>query len=174
VLENWQKPETPAWNPQTGGYSYLQNFSFDHRGVHFVCLDWCTRLVGPLIGEQADLNDFPGGTWPWFTEDLRSCRKTMRESIVMLSHHPMHPEALGAFTAAEDRIVEAFTGEYAEYVYASLAGHYHIYWHESLWPGGYELFVTEAPWFGQNSLRLVEVDNDGTSFTDRHRLITLP
>jgi len=154
-LENWWKAPTPVWNPEIERDSYLHNFSFDHEGVHFVGLDWCTRKnnptpENPLQTEQADLHDFAGGTWPWFTDDITQCTKDGEENIVMLSHHAMHvapiigelPVNLGAFDHDELDRIEGFTVGYGSYVYANIAGHYHIDLFEPRPDGGYEIYMT--------------------------------
>lgn len=173
-LENWKKAPVPAWNPQVGRFCYLQNFSFDHKGVHFLCIDWCTRIVFPLLGEQADLHDFPGGTWPWFREDVAASALDLEENIVMISHHPMHAEALAAFTRSEYETLSSFAEAFQNHLYADFAGHYHVYWHESLWPAGYELFVTEAVFFFLQNISLVAVYREQDTFAYRHEWIALP
>ena len=81
-------------NADRGGTSYLQNCSFDHKGVHFVRCDWRTRYrSGGIESEQADLHDSPGGTWRWFQDDGRACAKPRAENIVMVTHHPWHDAA---------------------------------------------------------------------------------
>ena len=157
ILENWQKAPGPVWNPEIGMESHFHNFSFDHEGVHFVCLDWCTRKnqptpEDPLQTEQADLHDFSGGTWPWFTGDVASCIKDREENIVMLSHHAKHvapiigglPVNLGAIDHAELDQIEAFTAGYGSHVYANIAGHYHIDLFEPRPDGEYDIYMTVA------------------------------
>lgn len=173
VLENWQRQPTPVWNPEVEEYSYFQNFSFDHRGVHFMGIDWCSRTDGSIDKEQADLHDFEGGTWPWFVEYITNCDKEMLENIVMLTHHPMHvapviPLEIVSFSIEEDETINLFTGVYGDHVYANMAGHYHVWWHEYRELGQYELFVTEATHLLGNTLRLVHVYNDGEGFSYFH------
>jgi len=172
-MDRWRKAPTPVWNPQRSKFSFLQNYSFDHKGLHFICLDWCTRILAPLLGEQADLHDFPEGTWPWFVEHVTASAAGPKESLVLFSHHPMHAEALAAFTTSEYRTLSEFASGFQDFLYADFAGHYHIYWHETLWPAGYELFVTEAVSFLFPNLSLVEVQREGDRFSYNHRWITL-
>ena len=180
TLENWQRPATPVWNPEIGDVSYLQNFSFDHRGLHFMGIDWNTRTIGGLEGEQADLHDFEGGTFPWFTGDIEACNKEFGENIIMFSHHPMHvapvlPVEVAAFSPEEDGIVEAVTGGYGDHVYANLAGHYHVDWQEYRSVGQYEIYVTRAVHLGEETLiRLVRVYGDGEVFTYHEERIIIP
>lgn len=179
LLENWDRAPTPVWNLEMEELSWFQNFSFDHRGVHFVGLDWCTRFPEGIAGEQADLHDFDGGTWPWFTQDIEGCNMEMGNNIVMLTHHPMHvapfvPIEAGAFSIAEDETIGLFTSLYGENVYANLAGHYHIWWHEIRWRGQYEIFITKATSLAENSLKLVTVSSDGTDFSYQHTPVIVP
>ena len=56
ILDNWRKAPAPVAG------MYLQNFSFDYKGCHFVCCDFNSRRSDDEGGE---LHDFPGGSWPW-------------------------------------------------------------------------------------------------------------
>ncbi len=48
------KAPVPVVNPQTGKDLYLQNYSFDYKGLHIICSDWSTRTEeGLLEPEQA-------------------------------------------------------------------------------------------------------------------------
>jgi hypothetical protein len=175
-LANWTRAPVPVANPDTGGNSWFENFSFDHRGVHFIGLDWCTRTIGGIPGEQADLHAFAGGTWRFFRNDLRNCAKPRLENVVMLTHHPMHDFALGAgaFSSGEMNTIENFTAGYADNVSANLAGHYHFNWSEEREAGGFHVHVTDATWDDDVTLRLVRVFDDGTTFSYEHELVVLP
>jgi hypothetical protein len=180
VLENWQKAPTPVWNPEIEAENHFQNYSFDNQGLHFVCLDWATRMIDPEVEDLADLHDFPGGTWTWFTSDIQNCIKPLKENILMLSHHPMHVNPIipgveyASFSSEESTVIETFTGGLGEYVYANLPGHYHYEWYQWRELGQYHLYVTEASHINENSLRLVRVYNDGVTFTFHHEKIVMP
>jgi len=135
-LSNWDKAPTQVWNPQIDDWSYFQNFAFDYGGVHFSCLDWCSR--NDDLGEDADLHDFEGGTWSWFSDDIAHCPKDKEENIVMVSHNPMFTlggilgEILsngGALSTAEFAQFSAFledpNHDYGAHVQAAYAGHFH-------------------------------------------------
>jgi hypothetical protein len=175
-LAGWVRRPTPVTEPGTGRTLHLQNWAFDHGGLRFVGLDWCTRDTGQIVGEQADLHDFPGGTFPFFEAEIQAQAQGPGERIVMLSHHPMHDFAfgLGSFSGVEIDAIEAVTGAHAGHVYASFAGHYHVDQHEVRATGGYEVFVTDATWDDQNTLRLVRVLSDGAAFSYEHELVRLP
>ncbi len=176
VLDNWDNPPTPVWNPEIEDDSYFQNLSFDYRGLHCMGIDWCSRVMEGLAGEQADLHDFEGGTWPWFTSDIENCDKTMGANILMFTHHPMHtapilPIEVASFSLAEILTIEAFTAGYGSNVNANLAGHYHIWWQEARGLGQYTIYVTGATHMGKNKLRLVRVYDEGTAFSYHHELV---
>jgi len=142
-FSNWSRGPVRVWDPDVGVYDYLQNFAFEYRGVHFVCPDWCDRETitwpghDPIRREDAELHDFPGGTWPWFTDYITHCSKTKFENIVMLAHHPMHTykgalaplASYGAFALAEFVQIRSFLNDpnhdYRPYVALAYAGHYH-------------------------------------------------
>jgi len=176
ILDNWRRQPTPVWNPEHRQESFLQNFSFDHRGLHFLGIDWCTRIRIPIIGEQADLHDFPGGTFPWFQEDIEYAPKDFAENILMMSHHPMHDLTLGigGFDFREQRMVEDFTRQYGKHVFANFAGHYHLNWHTIRFRGQFELIMTDGTWDDENTIRIVRVENDGRSFSYSHQLVVIP
>jgi hypothetical protein len=174
ILDDWHKAPAPVWNPEQGTESFFQNFSFDHRGVHFVGLDWCTRRVAPIVGEQADLHDFPGGTFEWFRQDIEGCPKPLEENIVMASHHPMHFLPIGAFTIQEQTVLERFTSQYRDALYADFAGHYHLSVHNGLRSAGYEIYLTQSPWVAQNALRIVTVDYEQDRIAYSSEIVTIP
>ena len=178
-LTNWQKNTTPVWNPDIGADSYFQNFSFDHKGNHFMGIDWCSRIMEGWVGEQADRHDFEGGTWPWFTDQIATCPKPYKENIIMLSHHPMHvapvlPVEVAAFSVEENMLIETFTAGYGDYVYANLAGHYHVWWQEQRVVGQFDLYVTAATHIGENNLKLVRVYTEEDTFTYTHEQVIIP
>ena len=53
ILDNWQKAPAPVAG------MYLQNFSFDYKGCHFVCPDFNSRKAR---GQGGGLHDFTGGS----------------------------------------------------------------------------------------------------------------
>ncbi|MFV1957996.1 MAG: metallophosphoesterase [Planctomycetota bacterium] len=165
---------TPVPNG-AGDAFYLQNFSFDHGGVHFIGLDWCTRTIGGATAEQADLHDFPGGTLPFLAADLAACPKDRLENVVLLSHHPMHDvlDGAGSFSPGELDAVEATTAPYADHVVADFAGHYHFAWKDRENAGGFEVFVSDAVWDDDATLRLVTVLDDGTRLQYAQEVVTV-
>ncbi len=148
----------------------LQNLSFDYRGVHFVVLDWKTRDGG----ESADLHDFPGGTLPWLKQELELCRERPENSVVLLSHLPMHVNFFyRVFTKEEDEAIAVVTKPFDKILFADFAGHYHINWTQPRPDWGYDLFVTDATWDDEITLRVVGVESAKDEVTYTNRLITL-
>ncbi len=172
-LDGWSKAPTPVWNPEHKKDSWLQNFSFDHRGLHFVCLDWGTRTIASVLGETADLHDFEGGSWPWFQQDVQAAATGRHERIVMASHHPMFLTP-GGFDVDEMAVVEALTGPLGPYIYADFAGHYHINHETTVEDGGYEVYITDATHDDDNTLRVVQVLSNANRFAYQQELVVLP
>jgi hypothetical protein len=169
TFDAWRKAPLPVANPVEGGESWLQNFSFDFRGLHFVGLDWCSRDVGSIFGEMADLHDFEGGTRPWFDEDLAALSPGPRERVVLLSHHPMHLSP-GAFTLDEmDTLTRHYAGD-ADRIDADYAGHYHLTGDETLEEQGWDVHVTDTIHEAPVHLRLVEVWGNEQRFEFVQRL----
>ncbi len=82
---------------------YLNNFSFEYSGVNFIIADWNSRDIDDddkeNKNEDADLNDFPDGTFEWFKNCVLNAKKSiaideqtelsLRNNILVFSHHPM-------------------------------------------------------------------------------------
>ncbi len=171
VLDDWKMAPVPVWNPEEKKESYFINLVFEFGGLHFMALDWCARVDDELFGELADLHDFEGGTWQWFQQELAAADHEAQESIVMFSHLPMH---LGTFFVDEMETIENFTNQYADSLFADFAGHYHTNFEETLEDGGYELFVTDATWDDEDTIRVVDVYGDGLRFSFQQELVVVP
>jgi len=170
LLQGWSKAPTPVSG------RYLQNFSFDHKGCHFVCCDFNSR---DLTDEGGDLNDFPGGSWPWFKNDIRTCPKVKKESIVVVTHIGMFRTGIGMadeylFSRNEMKQIKDFLWDYRDHVDTNYAGHIHQNWHASVWSGLfttiYHVRATDDTWYrtqwpeGEDrsvTVRVVEVDSSG-------------
>lgn len=172
-LEGWRWTREPVVAQGTGRTLHLHSFAFEHRGVRFLGLDWCTRRRGDVVGEQADLHAFPGGTWDFFRDTLSAWSDAPDDSIVLLSHHPMHAFLFGfaSFSPAEMASVEAVTGPRRDALYADFAGHYHVSWEEHLPRAGYTVYVTDALQDGAATVRLVRVHRTAAGFAHEHRLV---
>jgi hypothetical protein len=135
ILERWRKAPTPV------NGMYLQNFSFDYKGCHFVSVDFNSRQPG---NEGGELHDFEGGSWPWFRNDIENCPKARKESIVIITHIGMFRTGFASadkflFSQKEMNKLKRFLYDYREYVDSNYAGHIHQNWHSVVWSG---LFTT--------------------------------
>jgi hypothetical protein len=167
VLSHWRKAVTPV------GGKYLQNFSFDYKGCHFVSCDFNSRKPDEEGGE---LHDFTGGSWPWFKDDIETCSKAKKESIVIITHIGMFRTGFGSadqflFSQDEMRKIQSFLFDYREYVDSNYAGHIHQNWHSVVWSGLfttiYHVWTTDETWYGRQwpeaddkevTIRLVQVN----------------
>ncbi|MHC4629178.1 MAG: metallophosphoesterase family protein, partial [Planctomycetota bacterium] len=86
VVADWRKAPSPV------NGKYLQNFSFNYKGCHFVCCDFNSRRAG---NEGGELHDFAGGSWPWFKNDIDTCQKDKKENIVVVTHIGMFRTGIG-------------------------------------------------------------------------------
>ncbi len=155
-------------NPVHDRPSWMQNYAFDHGGVHFVALDWVSRSDNNLLSELAELNDFEGGTLPWLGNHTAGELDSPANDILLFSHHPMH---LGSFNLAQLDAIAAITGPIEGRVAANWAGHYHLNFEETVQEGGYDVFVTDATWDDDNTVRVVQVSGNGTRYAYEQELV---
>jgi hypothetical protein len=171
-LDGFAYEAMPVDNPEQQNSSWFTNHGFEHRGVSFIGLDWCARVVGTLFGEMADLHDFEGGTMPYFEAAMAGLGEGATDSVVLYSHHPMHLSP-GAFDLEEMAALEAAVQPWADRVYANFGGHYHADGEDESVEGLWEVFVTDATWDDENRIRLVTVSGNGARFAYEHELITV-
>ncbi len=169
TVQNYRRAP-PVVSSAGGEVRTLQNLSFDHRGVHFIVLDWKTRDGG----ESADLHDVPGGTFSWLKDELNRCRERPENSVVLLSHLPMHLNLFyEVFTKEEDEAMAVVTRPFAKILFANFAGHYHINWQQPRPDWGYDLFITDATWDDEITLRVIGVESAKDKVTYTNRLVTV-
>ncbi len=179
LLANWQKAAVPVQD------MYLQNFSFNYKGCHFVCPDFNSRKKGDEGGE---LHDFPDGTWPWFKNDIEKCSKAKRENIIIMTHIGMFHtgfEKADQYLFSEEEMtkIRQFLYSYREYVDSNYAGHIHQNWQAIVWAGLftplYNVRVTDETWFctewpesndREITVRLVQVNNAGPKIIYRQHI----
>ncbi|MFC1739470.1 metallophosphoesterase family protein [Planctomycetota bacterium] len=172
VFKNWQKSPIPVDS------KYLQNFSFDYKDCHFVCADFAPRKAG---NEDGELHDFPGGTWPWFKNDIENCSKPKKENIVIMTHIAMFRIGFQIsdqylFSENEIKKIKNFLYSYRKYVDSNYAGHIHQNWHTVVWSGWfatlYHVRVTDETWYDTRwpesndyelTVRWVHVNNGGST-----------
>ncbi len=124
-LANLSRAATPTVHGVSGKQVILQNLSFDIRGVHVVAFDNSPRTKAGAIGEQGDLHDYKGGTWPWLKADLAALTDRPQRSVLLASHIPLHQTA-GALDAGQMKKVNALVDATKGLVHGHIAGHYHV------------------------------------------------
>ena len=66
--------------------------------------------------------------------------------------------------APKQPAIEAVIAPYGELIAAAYAGHYHFDGAETNSNAGYDVFVTDAIWDDENTVRVVEVHGNGQRF----------
>ncbi len=165
-LGGFDKAPVPVTGPDGSGDWYPVNVAFDVEGMHLVGLDLGTREGAPPglpgVGPEADLHDFPGGTWPWFTDHLEDHPGLGDRNVLVFAHHPPLPLGVDSLAPDEFDRVEAFvhglgTGEH---VFGFFAGHWHMDLVSDLY-GDEPVVVTGATKVDE-SVRLVRIGADGS------------
>lgn len=162
-LEGWHRATLPVDDPESMQKIWLHNLAFDYQGLHFVGLDWASRVMDPLRGELGSLHDFPGGTLPWLAQELKS---GPTEGTILFSHIPMHQVG---FLVTDNDQLQTMIAPFGNQVWANYAGHYHADTQESE-VGGYELIVTDATWDDAVEVRMVTVYGHENGFRYEDRL----
>ena len=174
ILDNWRKA------PAVVAGKYLQNFSFDYKGCHFVCPDFNSRKAGDEGGE---LHDFAGGSWPWFKNDIERCPKAKKENIVIMTHIGIFNTGFEfadrfVYSVSEMDKIKSFLNDYKDNVDSNYAGHLHLNWYVPVWSRLfvplYHVRVTDETWSKIQwpeiedpglTVRWVQVDNSGTKIS---------
>jgi hypothetical protein len=159
-----------TWNPLHNITSWFQNWELQYKDFVFYGLDWISR--SPAVRELgykggwpgAGVQDFPGGTLPWFEERLKKLRGDSRK-IVMLQHHPFAmpffiPEAIYSFSAEnKEKIYKVMTSTGSiDRFWGLIAGHLHIWHNGTAFTPTYRQWLTEAMKIG-SAITLVSVSN---------------
>jgi hypothetical protein len=167
---NWEKAPIHVANPETvpPHYSYFQNFAFDYKDHHFICLDFNARddaLTGEGVPPWGDLHDFDGGTWDWFTEHLTNyCEEHPEkyENIILFAHHPFNKGKVSTmgFSSGELQLMYSFLKDYRNEIWGEFAGHTHQN-KVSLWRGGIMHVIETDGTLKAPLARIVQVYQDG-------------
>ena len=165
-LGGFEKAPTPSTDPATGEERHFVNLAFDVEGHHLVGLDLGTRDHAPQgypgVGPEADLHEFDGGTWPWFTHHMEEYAGLGERNVLLFAHHPPLPLGVDSLSPDESDAVEAFIhglGE-GDHVWGFFAGH----WHMDLVSEFYDpepVVVTPAA-KDEAAVRIVRVSPDGS------------
>jgi len=182
VFQNWGKAPVPVKG------RYLQNFSFDYKGCHFVCADFLSRKIKDESGE---LHDYAGGSWQWFKSDIEHCTKSKKENIVIMTHIGMFRTGFGfadqfLFSESQMKKIKDFLFDYRDFVDSNYAGHIHQNWHTVVWSGFfvklYDVRVTDETWYStawpesddrKLTVRLVQVNSDGPKISYQQQIFNL-
>ncbi|MEZ5004361.1 MAG: metallophosphoesterase [Chitinophagales bacterium] len=123
---------TKNYNPESGNYNFLQNFSFVYQGFEFLMLDFDTRHPAPNnlpgIGPEAEIMDFEGGSWHWTKNKITNSPYLGDQNLFIVSHHPPVNQLWGiwyAFDIEETRSITDFLFQYKNNIAIWLAGHIH-------------------------------------------------
>ena len=194
-LRGWIKSAIPTKDPgNPTKLMYLQNYAFDWNGVRIICTDWNTRYLSQTFkGERAYLYDFPGGTWPFFTQQIKHAHATspITNNILLISHHPLHVSPayphmrhpLGSFTTHKFKKLISFTYKYKSNIAINFAGHYHLPWRQYVMEGGYEIIAVSSlhppsklfPWiFNQPRIMIVKASKGTEGFRYRQIMHIVP
>jgi len=168
-LDVFRMAPAQAVDPTTQTEGWYLNFAFSLEGVRFFGLDLCARGQDDIMSEFGVLNDFEGGTWPWFRQELGALPEGRSDSVILLTHIPM---LLGGLDANELAEVDAVVGPRQEEVYANFAGHLHFNYDKPA--NAYEVFVTDATWDDDNTVRVVRVSGNGERLAYEHELVAVP
>jgi hypothetical protein len=174
ILQHWQKASVPV------NGRYLQNFSFDYKDCHFVCVDFISRRAGDEGGE---LHDYAGGSWPWFKNNIEHCPKPKKENILIMTHIGMFRTGFQfadryLFSENEMSKIKHFLYDYRDYVDSNYAGHLHQNWYAPVWSGLfvplYHVRVTDETWYDTQwpenkdqelTVRWVQVSDSGSKIS---------
>ncbi len=171
--EDWTRMDIPVWDPEAEETIWLQNYGFTYRGMRLVVLDWASRSDDTVIGETGDLHDFEGGTLAFLSDELSDLHAMADESVVMATHNPMFLIP-GGFDIEQSETVYTLTSAVEEKVAMNLAGHFHVDYEETIYDGGYELYIVDAVWDDLKTIRLVEVWDNGETLSYEHELVIVP
>ena len=155
-FSDWNMNGAAVWNPEEEELSWFTNFALSYKDLRLITLDWAARTEAPILSEMGDLHDFEGGTWSFFESEINSLTDQKENSVLLLSHIPMYLTP-GGFDVAETERVVGLTNAYSELLYANFSGHFHLNAEVELEDGGFEVFVTDAIWDDEITIRMVEV-----------------
>jgi hypothetical protein len=170
-LSGWVQASTPVWDPDLENDRYLQNTRFDYKGLRIIGLDWASRDSGRIEGEMGNLHDYEGGTWEFLEESIADVSELMDNSVILATHIPM---MIGAFYTTEvERFAALFESD-REKIAMNLGGHLHVNAEQFAVAGGaYDMFITNAIWDDEATVRLIDVYMGESGFVFDHRVIEI-
>jgi hypothetical protein len=120
--------------------------------------------------------------------DIKQCRKTKKENIVVMTHIGMFRTGFKfadqfLFSENEMKKIKSFLRNYKDNVDSNYAGHLHINWYAPVWSGLltplYHVRVTDETWSETQwpesndyglTVRWVQVNNSGSRITYRQNI----
>ena len=170
-LSGWVQGEKPVWDPELESDRYLQNTRFDYKGLRIIGLDWASRDPGRVEGEMGNLHDYEGGTWEFLEQSVVDAPELMDSSVIMATHIPMMMSP-GAFDVDEMAQLAELLGPNREKISMNLGGHFHVNGEQfALAEGAYDMFLTNAIWDDEATVRLIDVYAYDTRFVFHHRIV---
>ena len=172
-LSGWVQASTPVWDPELESDRYLQNTRFDYKGLRIIGLDWASRDPGRVEGEMGNLHDYEGGTWEFLVESVADVSELMDSSVILATHIPMMMSP-GAFDADEMAQLASLFSPNRDKIAMNLGGHFHVNGEQyALAEGAYDMFLTNAIWDDEATVRLIDVYMDKSGFVFHHRVIEI-
>jgi len=170
-LSGWVQASTPVWDPDLENDRYLQNTRFDYKGLRIIGLDWASRDSGRIEGEMGNLHDYEGGTWEFLEESIADVSELMDNSVILATHIPM---MIGAFYTTEvERFAALFESD-REKIAMNLGGHLHVNAEQfAVASGAYDMFITNAIWDDEATVRLIDVYADDSGFVFEQRIVEI-
>ena len=166
---DWNKDGSAVWNPEEEKNSWFYNYAFTYRGNRFITVDWSARTNQSIFSEMGDLHDFDGGTFEFFESEITALNGQKENSVMLLSHIPMYMSP-GGFDVAEADKISGLTNAYSDLIYADFAGHFQVNADTEFEDGGFEVFITDAVWDDEITIRLVQVWEDNSGFSYVHEI----
>lgn len=170
-LDEWRRGAVEVVDT-VGETLWLQNFSFSYEGLRWVGLDWCSRSDEALASELAELHDIDDGTFPYLEEELSQLPEGPEEDVLLFSHHPMFFFP-GGFVENDWEKIVGLVSPVGHRVAGAYAGHLHIDYAEAQEEAGYDLFITDALWDDDVTVRVVTVSGDGQTHQYAQELVVV-
>ncbi len=172
-MDEWAIQMGPAFNTELDMESAFHNYAFTYKGVRFLMVDWASRDQDPILQNEGYLHNFAGGSFEFFAQEIVASAEQLPNGIIIGSHVPL-AIAPGAFAADEITTVGAVTQAYADLIYANFAGHFHANGDVSMDPIGMHIYVTDALWNDDVTVRVVDVYKNNVEFSYEHELVVVP
>ena len=170
-LSGWVQASTPVWDPDLENDRYLQNTRFDYKGLRIIGLDWASRDSGRIEGEMGNLHDYEGGTWEFLEESIADVSELMDNSVILATHIPMMKGAF--YTTEVERFAALFESD-REKIAMNLGGHLHVNAEQfAVASGAYDMFITNAIWDDEATVRLIDVYADDSGFVFEQRIVEI-